>query len=801
MKQKFFVGGMTCTACSLGIEKALNKTAGVSLADVSLMDKSMLVEYDEKVISAESLMAIVQKLGYRAELYDENLLDKYAESKTLRNRFFVSLILLVPLMYFSMGAMLGLPAFDNKINFILQWIFATLIILINFKFYINGIKAVVNLSPNMYTLVSLGSFSAYVFSVWVVLATFLQKTAPNHTFFEASAMVLALVTLGKWFEERSKIKTGDAVEKLGTLIPKVVTVIKDGKEQDVMVTSLNVGDVVVIKAGEYIPVDGEIIDGNASVDKSAITGESMPEEVSVGNFITSGSILKSGYLQIKAQKVGQDTLFSKIIETVKIAGASKAPIQKTVDKVSAFFVPTVTAIALLVFTLWLLISGDLSSAVNYGISVLVISCPCALGLATPVAVMVATGRSASQGVLFKDASALQKTRMINCVLLDKTATLTVGKPNVTNFDNYSAYTDKQIFSIVSALESKSSHPLAECIVGYCGESDLTVEDYQYYTGLGMSGCVDDTVYYLGNYEFIYENVRQKPNSRLFNDYDGKTVVCLASEKCLLAIFAISDVLKEDSAQAVKELKSLGIKTVMITGDRKSVAEHVAKQTDIDHFESDVLPKDKFDIVEKYKKDGYFVCMVGDGINDSPALKGSDVGIAMGTGTDVAIDSADVVIANGSLFGVVKAMSISKKVMRIIKQNLFWAFFYNLLAIPIAGGALSFVGITLTPALASALMSCSSLFVVTNALRINQREKTDKACTERYENQIKLVIEGMMCKHCQAKVFDALSKISGVKTVDVNLKTNTATVGCVQTVTVQQLKNVVEDMGYKVTKII
>ena len=796
MIKKFTVSGMSCSACSSGIERAVKNLDGVNTVSVSLLTKEMTVDFDEIKLSESRIEATVIKLGYGIVKNNQISVDKYSDAKRMKKRFIISLIILIPLIYLCMGNMVNLPVPKATINFPLQAVLSTVILILNRKFFINGTKAVLHGLPNMDTLVSLGSASAFVYSLVITVMAFTSGNASSHTFFDSSAMVVTLVTLGKWLEELSKIKTGDAIEKLGNLLPKTVTLIKDGKQSVILTEELNVGDTILVKAGEYVPIDGEVIEGNAGVDKSAITGESMPEEVSVGSKISSGCIVKEGYLIICAKKVGEQTLFAKIVQIVKTAGTSKAPIQKFADKVAGVFVPVVTALAIITFCVWILVTGELYSAFNYGISVLVISCPCALGLATPVAVLAATGRAAGEGVLFKNAEALQNMSNINCVLLDKTATLTVGKPKVTEYINFTGESDSTVFPIVSALEQKSSHPLADCIVNHCGKTDKTAQNYQYVVGKGIVAEVDGIRYYVGNEELIPKGltVPQLPKT-----FEAQTVLYFADDYQVISAFALSDYLKEDSKEAVESLSKSGIKTVMITGDNKAVAKKIAEQVEIDEFEAEVLPEDKLESVKKYKNKGYFVAMVGDGINDSPALMNADVGVAMGTGTDVAIDSADVVVVNGNLSAITKAVEISKKTNRIIKQNLFWAFFYNSIGIPVAGGGLFFVGITLTPAIASALMCISSLFVVTNALRISKRKNKVKADGENFaeENLIEkiITIEGMTCLHCVSKVTDALSKIKGVYKVNVDLKSKKATLIINENVAFDKLHSAVSEAGF------
>ena len=766
MIKKYSVGGMTCSACSAGIEKAVGRLDGVNSVSVSLMGKCMDVSFDETKVTEAAILSVVEKLGYTAGAYGEIKEDDGA--KKLKKRFFISLAFLIPLMYFSMGGMLNLPVPEHKINLVVQCVLALVVIIINFKFYISGTRAVFNGSPNMDTLVTLGSFAAFVYSFVITILTFCGMHFEGHPFYESSAMVMTLVTLGKWLEEISKKKTGSEIEKLSQMIPKVATVIRDGKETQVLVGEISVGETVLVRAGDYLPIDGEVEEGLASVDKSAITGESLPEETTVGNKVVSGSIVRSGYLKVKAEKVGKDTLFSSIIEIVKTAGASKAPVQKFADKVSAVFVPIVTAIAILTFAIWLIAGGGVYEAIKHAISVLVVSCPCALGLATPVAIMAVTGKAASVGVLFKNAEAIQKIAEVNCVLLDKTATLTEGKPKVTDYENLSDIADDEVKKIVSALEKNSNHPLADAVVAFCGESDYKVTDFNYVVGKGITGMVGGINYSLGN--FLPLNANDK--------YAGKTVITLSAENKVLAVFALFDELKEDSAAAIKILNSDGIKTVMITGDNDGAAKLVAEKAGLSEYRSGVLPEGKAKEVESYNKAGYKTAFCGDGINDSPALKEADVGVAIGTGTDIAIESSDAVLAGGNVLSLTDAIRLGKRASGIIKGNLFWAFFYNVIFIPVAAGAFTFIGFDFTPAMASACMCVSSLFVVLNALRIRKYKKAADTIAAKgedmlfFKSDMTFKVDGMMCKHCEAKVTSAVTSVAGVEKVKVNLNKKT-----------------------------
>lgn len=764
-KQKFDVGGMSCAACASGIEKAVKRLDGVKEATVSLLEKSMTVLYDESALSCGTIIATVEKLGYTAAIFGV-IKDKRGDAERLKKRFFISLIFLVPLMYLSMFKMFGAPTFSDVfdagfiVDLALQFALATVIIAVNFTFYKSGVRAVKNLSPNMDTLVFLGSFTAYVYSIVVSVLMIAGKIDGAHVFFEASAMVMTLVDLGKYLEEISKRRTGAEIEKLSKLLPKTVVRENDGKEETTLVSDLIKGDVIILKAGDYCPVDGKVISGVAAVDKSAITGESIPEEATVNYEIVSGSIVKSGYLKVECEKVGADTLFNKIVETVKSAGASKVPMQKFADRVSAVFVPIVVFIAALTFIIQLALDpANVYYAFKCMISVVVISCPCALGLATPVAVMAGAGRAAALGILFKDGETLQKAQKINCVLFDKTATLTEGKPKVIDFINLSDKTDKEIFQIAAALEKPSNHPLGSAIADFCGDTEKRVENYSYEIGRGIVGTVDGTAYSLGNFG---------TKEQIFTD---KTAVYLSCGEKLIAAFGISDTVKRDSREAVLALNKSGIATVMITGDNKAAAESVARETGIENYEYSVLPTGKAEYVNKYRDKGYFTAFVGDGINDSPALKSADIGISLDSGTDIAIESSDIVLVGGSVLKVPSAINLSKKIVRIIKENLFWAFFYNALMIPVAAGALAFIGIKFEPYIAALCMSVSSLFVVLNALRINNYGKKRKNKSNG-DMKMKLKVEGMMCEHCKKRVSEAVKSVSGVESVEVNLKKKT-----------------------------
>lgn len=799
-KEKFTITGMTCTACSSGIERALNKLKGVEQADVSLLGESVTISYDDLLVDKDTIFQTVTALGYGISEYQETLKAQRKNAvKTLQRRFILSIVFLIPLMYFSMGGMIGLAQPPEKIGAVLQSVISLIIILINFKFFSVGTKAVLHGAPNMDTLVSMGAGVSFLYSLVLTVLICMGKLHHVHLFFESAGMILSLVTLGKWLEEISKRKTGDEIEKIISLMPSVVTVERNGKEEKIPFADVALGDVIIVKQGEYVPVDGKILEGTAFLDRSAITGESMPVERKEGDEVTGADIVKSGYIKILAQKIGANTTLSQIVKMVKEAGESKAPLQKVADKISGIFVPAVTLIAIITFCVWFGISKNVSTAIHYAISVLVISCPCSLGLATPVAVMTATGRGMALGILFKDADALQRAKDVNCVLLDKTATLTQGKPVVTDFvcltDN-----EVEILKIALSIEMKSNHPIAECIIHYTksrlNSSDvLPVKNYVYETGKGASATIEDNVYALGNRTWLGADKKAYEYEKQFAK-QGKTAIFLSQGKNLLAVFALADTLKKNSAEAVKGLKKRGIKLAMLTGDNENVAKAIAQDLDIQDYFAEALPKDKAESVSRVQQVGGIVAMVGDGINDAPSLKQADVGIAMGNGTDVAMDSADIVLSRDDLQLVGTAIDLSRKTVSIIYQNLFWAFFYNVVAIPIASGLFAWSGLSLNPMIAAIAMSLSSLFVVTNALRLmnfnkKQQEKEQKEMTKTIK------IEGMMCMHCVARVTKALQGVEGVGKVDVHLKKKTAVVELITEMNTDTLINAIVEAGYEV----
>ena len=828
-KEKFTVTGMSCSACSAGVERVTKKLNGVKTAEVSLLGESLTVEYDETLVTREDIFAAVTALGYGIGEYREGKEERQkGKAEALKKRFIVSMILLVPLMYLAMGGMISLPEPPAKANYILQFILAGATMAVNFRFFRNGFSALVKRVPNMDTLVSLGSGVSFLYSIYLAIKMSAHAGEhAGHLFFESAAMILTLVTLGKWLEAAATGKTGKEVEKLLRMMPDTVTIVENDEEKNVPFSSLKEGDILAVKQGEYIPVDGVVVSGGGFVDRAAVTGESVPVEAEVGAAVTGADIVKSGYMRVRAEKVGKDTTISQIVRMVKEAGESKAPIQHTADVIAGIFVPAVTLIALVTFLAWTLAKGDVSTAANYAISVLVISCPCSLGLATPVAVMAATGKGMSLGILFKNAEALQRAEKVNCMLLDKTATLTEGNMKVTDFSAVAGCSaglanggadEKEILQIAAAIEAKSNHPIADCIYEYAveksGEVRLIAENYEYETGKGALAEVNGKKYRRGNRKLLTEAENKlafEEEKRLSKQ--GKTAVFLAGESGVIAVFAVADALKETSKEAIAALKKEKIRVAMVTGDNERVAHAIAESVGISDVFAEALPKDKAEAVKRVQSAGGYVAMVGDGINDSPALKQADVGIAVGTGTDVAIDSADVVLASGDIRSAADAVQLSRKTVKNIKENLFWAFFYNVVAIPVAAGAFAFAGLSLNPMIAAACMSLSSLFVVGNALRLTRFKSgfqsgnaAEKSVNENKNYEVKgnmkkvLHIEGMMCAHCVKHVTDALNAVDGVSVIEVNLKKKTAEIALEKDVKNEELTAAIKNAGYEVKKI-
>ena len=818
MVKIYNVTGMTCSACSSGIERAMGRLDGVSSCEVSLMAKSMKVDFDESVVSEEKIFSVVKELGYG--IYNEG---EQPEGKAQNRdnklfiRFIISVCLLAPLLYVSMGHMIKAPVpfFLNPHKGYGQWfalyqcILAAAVIAVNFSFFKNGIVAVFKRVPNMDTLVALGSGASFIYSLVLTVLIFVGNSNGNPSWsglysdlhFESAATILALVTVGKGLEEKSKKKTGTEIEKLLKLAPDTVTVECDGVRKTVPVKEVKVGDIVVVKQGEYVSVDGIITDGHGFVDKCAVTGESLPVEVTSGDAVTSAAIVTNGVLKLRAERVGDQTTLSKIIEMVREAGASKAPIQKLADKIAGIFVPVVTAIALITFLVWLLIDGGFRAehCVTYAISVLVVSCPCALGLATPVAIMTATGKAASLGILYKDAESLQRVCGINSVLLDKTATLTLGKPQVTDVCVFGCDRE-EILKIACGIERNSNHPLAKCVVEYVGDG-AEVSDFSYIVGQGARAVYSGEIYSLGNIKLVtgVKISKEVIDSAANLSAQGKTVLYMADSKRVVALIAVADVIKEGSGQAISMLKDRNMKIAMLTGDESKTAQAVAASVGIDDFVAEVMPEDKLNAVVNLQNAGGCVAMVGDGINDSPALKQADVGIAMGSGTDVAIDSADVILVGEDLRTLDTVFDLSRATVRNIKENLFWAFIYNVVMIPVAAGAFSALGFSFNPMIAALCMSLSSLFVVGNALRLLRYRNKKIIKVDKYMKKI-IHIEGMCCEHCAKRVENALSAVSGVVSADVKLKKKTAVVRSREEIDDAEISKVISEAGYTVTAI-
>lgn len=837
-KEKFNVIGMTCSACSSHIDKAVSKLDGVNSVNVNLLNNNMVVSYDEKKLTSNDIINAVEKSGYKASLFNQqkstnnNAQDEF---KKMKKRLIISFVFLIPLFYISMGHMMGLPlpnfllGHKNAISFAFtQFLLCLPIVYVNFKFFKNGFKALFNDSPNMDSLIAIGSTASLIYGIYAIYKIgyglghndiSLVHSFSMDLYFESAGMILTLITLGKFFEARAKGKTSDAISKLINLAPKTALVLRGGKEREISVEEVLVDDIIIIKPGQGIPVDGIIIEGNSSIDESAITGESIPIEKNIGDKITSGTINKLGSFKMKATKVGDDTTLSQIIKLVEEASSSKAPIAKLADKVSGVFVPIVITIAIVATVIWLLLGYPFEFALSIGISVLVISCPCALGLATPTAIMVATGKGAQNGILIKSAESLETLHEIDTVILDKTGTITNGKPVVTDIISFNGINEKRLLQIASSIEKSSEHPLADAILNKALEENIefkSVNSFNSISGMGITGVIDNTTYFAGNLKLLKEkNIPIENIKKIGDDFSkkGKTPLYFATDKNIIGIIAVMDTVKPTSKQAIEELKAMGIKTVMLTGDNINTATAIKHEVGIEEVIADVLPTEKEQYVRSFMEQGKKVCMIGDGINDSPALARADVGVAIGAGTDIAIESADVVLMKSDLLDAVTAIQLSKATIKNIKQNLFWALFYNSLGIPLAAGVFfSLLGLKLNPMFAAAAMSCSSLFVVGNALRLklfkpkyrninNNNIKQEIIIKNKGEEEMKKImkINGMACGHCSARVESVLNAIEGVSAT-VNLEEKTATIKLTKEVDNDTLIKTVVDAGYEVVNI-
>ena len=843
MKQKFDVTGMTCSACSAHVEKSVSKLEGVQCVNVNLLQNSMVVEYDDNALGTTDIIHAVESGGYGASVQGETKMQEAPknvaaeEMHHMKRRLIASFCFLIPLFYISMGHMMGapLPAIllgdENVMIFALTQLFLTIpVLIINKKYYVVGFKALWNRAPNMDSLIALGSAASVVYSVFAIYSMAYAMghgdlmTAHHYgmeLYFESAAMILTLITVGKYMETRSKGKTSEAISKLMDLAPKTATVLRNGVEREIPVEEVVTGDTIIVKPGQRIPVDGKIMEGFSAVDESAITGESIPVEKQVGDTVIGATVNKSGYFRMTATRVGKDTTLSQIIALVEEAGASKAPIAKLADKVSGVFVPVVITIAVLAAVIWFVAGNQpFSFALSIGIAVLVISCPCALGLATPTAIMVGTGKGAEYGILVKSAESLEIAHQVQTVVLDKTGTLTEGKPIVTDVVLAKGILRNRLLKQAAAVEALSEHPLAEAIVAYAKEKEVAFEKAENLTataGQGVEADVAGKHILAGNLKMMQERGIQlgEWEAKAVDLAEaGKTPLFFAENETFLGIVALADTLKPTSKAAVDAFHQMGIEVVMLTGDNKRTAEAIAKELDIQVI-AEVLPQDKEREVRRLQEQGKKVAMIGDGINDAPALMRADVGVAIGAGTDVAMESADIILMKSDLMDAVTAIELSHATIRNIKENLFWAFFYNACGIPLAAGVFyPFLEWKLNPMFAAAAMSFSSAFVVGNALRLRlfrpkyaktttalPKEDIQKEPTQKEEIGMKKVlkIEGMMCNHCTGRVEKALNDLDGV-TAEVSLEGKSATVTLSKEVSDETLVQTVTDAGYEVVDI-
>lgn len=843
MKQKFDVTGMTCSACSAHVEKSVSKLEGVQCVNVNLLQNSMVVEYDDNALGTTDIIHAVESGGYGASVQGETKMQEAPknvaaeEMHHMKRRLIASFCFLIPLFYISMGHMMGapLPAIllgdENVMIFALTQLFLTIpVLIINKKYYVVGFKALWNKAPNMDSLIALGSAASVVYSVFAIYSMAYAMghgdlmTAHHYgmeLYFESAAMILTLITVGKYMETRSKGKTSEAISKLMDLAPKTATVLRGGVEQEIPVEEVVTGDTIIVKPGQRIPVDGKIIEGFSAVDESAITGESIPVEKQVGDTVIGATVNKSGYFRMTATRVGKDTTLSQIIALVEEAGASKAPIAKLADKVSGVFVPVVITIAVLAAVIWFVAGNQpFSFALSIGIAVLVISCPCALGLATPTAIMVGTGKGAEYGILVKSAESLEIAHQVQTVVLDKTGTLTEGKPIVTDVVLAKGILRNRLLKQAAAVEALSEHPLAEAIVAYAKEKEVAFEKAENLTataGQGVEADVAGKHILAGNLKMMRERgiqLGEWEEKAVELAEAGKTPLFFAENETFLGIVALADTLKPTSKAAVDAFHQMGIEVVMLTGDNKRTAEAIAKELDIQVI-AEVLPQDKEREVRRLQEQGKKVAMIGDGINDAPALMRADVGVAIGAGTDVAMESADIILMKSDLMDAVTAIELSHATIRNIKENLFWAFFYNACGIPLAAGVFyPLLEWKLNPMFAAAAMSFSSAFVVGNALRLRlfrpkyaktttalPKEDIQKEPTHKEEIGMKKVlkIEGMMCNHCTGRVEKALNDLDGV-TAEVSLEGKSATVTLSKEVSDETLVQTVTDAGYEVVDI-
>lgn len=842
MEKKFDVRGMTCSACVANVTKAVERLDGVSTANVNLMTNSMKVNFDENKINDEEIIRAVEKIGYGASPAGEKTKAKEESvddrEKALKNRLISSSIFMLILMYIAMGHMVHLPTpgfFHGREGAIIfafsQFLLALPVVFINRDFYISGFKGLKNRAPNMDSLVAIGSLAALVYGIFAIYMMAygfghgdmgLVDAYKGNLYFESSAMILTLITVGKYLEEKSKNKTRSSLEKLMDLAPKMATVLEDGKEVVKNIEDVRVGDILLVRPGESVAVDGKVIEGASSLDESVVTGESIPVQKSVGDRVISASINTTGSFKFQAEKVGEDTTISQIIKLVDEANQSKAPIAKLADKIAGIFVPTVLIIAAATFGIWMALGYGFENALNFAISVLVISCPCALGLATPVSIMVATGKSADFGLLFKNAEVLENLHKIDVIVMDKTGTITEGKPILT--DIVTDLDQDEFLKIAGSLEKNSQHPLAFAILNYAEDKNINlgeITNFNSVSGRGLNGEVAGKKYLAGNLEYMLEEKIDLKNFRTKAEElarQGKTSMYFANDREVMGIISVKDLPKKSSKDAIKLLRDMGKKIIMLTGDNEKTAEAIAGEIGVDETLAGLLPQDKNKEIDKIQKSGKKVLMIGDGINDAPSLAKADIGMAIGHGTDVAIESSDVVLMRSDLLDVVSALELSKATIKNIKENLFWAFFYNTIGIPLAAGLLfPAFGIKLSPMFAAFAMSMSSVFVVNNALRLrrfkpmgvkrsleeskpsSEKENVDKQKDfEKSEKVTRIEVEGMMCGHCEKRVADALEKTGKAKNAVANHE-NSSVEFIDQGLSLEEIKNAIEEAGYKIVK--
>lgn len=841
MEKKFDVSGMTCAACVANVTRAVKKLDGVMDANVNLMTNSMKVSYDENKVNDNKIISAVEKIGYGAKVTGEKVSkeNKKGDDREghLKNRLIYSLVFMFILMYVSMGHMIHLPSpriFHGREGAIIfaftQFLLALPIVYINREFYISGFRGLKNRAPNMDSLVAIGSLAALVYGIFAIYMMAygfghgdmeIVDAYRTNLYFESSAMILTLITLGKYLEEKSKNKTRSSLSKLMDLAPKMATVIEEGEEVQKNIEDLRLGDVIIVRPGEAVAVDGKIIEGTSSLDESAVTGESIPVSKSVGDRVISASINTTGSFKFIAEKVGEDTTISQIIKLVDQANESKAPIAKLADKIAGIFVPAVLIISALTFIIWASLGYGFESALNFAISVLVISCPCALGLATPVSIMVATGKSADFGLLFKNAEVLENLHKVDAIVMDKTGTITEGMPKIT--DIVTDLDEDEFLKIAASIEKNSQHPLATAILNYADEKNIkisNVNNFDSVSGRGLSADLDGRKYFAGNREFMEEEKidlkdYERKSEKLAGE--GKTSMYFANESEVIGIISVKDLPKESSKDAIALLKAMGKKIIMLTGDNKKTAEAIAREIGVDETFAGLLPDEKNKKIDDLQKSGDKVLMIGDGINDAPSLAKADIGMAIGHGTDVAIESSDVVLMRSDLLDVVSALELSRATIKNIKENLFWAFFYNTIGIPLAAGILfPGFGIKLSPMFGAFAMSMSSVFVVNNALRLRRfkprginslEEKTPEKERNLHEENVKtqeenklttIKVEGMMCEHCEKRVSEALGKTRKVKDVLANHEEGTVKF-LDSGITAEEIKKAVEEAGYKIIK--